>query len=104
MRQPAAPLHQRRTLADGPRPVKPARVPHLDRPEATWDTKFFPAPRALARGRAPKEARLVATIRVGINGFGRIGRNVYRACLDEPALEFVAVNDITDARTLAHLL
>jgi glyceraldehyde 3-phosphate dehydrogenase len=46
----------------------------------------------------------VATIRVGINGFGRIGRNVLRACLDEPGLEFVAVNDITDAKTLAHLL
>src|SRR5439155_1766342 len=35
---------------------------------------------------------------------GRIGRNVLRACLDERALEFVAVNDITDAKTLAHLL
>jgi glyceraldehyde 3-phosphate dehydrogenase len=46
----------------------------------------------------------VATIRVGINGFGRIGRNVYRASLDESGLEFVAVNDITDAATLAHLL
>jgi glyceraldehyde 3-phosphate dehydrogenase len=43
-------------------------------------------------------------IRVGINGFGRIGRNVFRACLDERGLEFVAVNDITDAKTLAHLL
>ena len=43
-------------------------------------------------------------IRVGINGFGRIGRNVLRACLDEAALEFVAVNDITDAKTLAQLL
>ncbi|MFN8544612.1 MAG: type I glyceraldehyde-3-phosphate dehydrogenase [Candidatus Binatia bacterium] len=43
-------------------------------------------------------------IRVGINGFGRIGRNVLRACLDEAGLEFVAVNDITDAKTLAHLL
>ncbi len=43
-------------------------------------------------------------VRVGINGFGRIGRNVYRACLDEAGLEFVAVNDITDAATLAHLL
>src|SRR5213594_3139861 len=58
----------------------------------------------LARGPAPKEARLVATIRVGINGFGRIGRNVYRACIDESGLEFVAANDITDAKTLAHLL
>ena len=46
----------------------------------------------------------MATIRVGINGFGRIGRNVLRACLDESALEFVAVNDITDSTTLAHLL
>jgi glyceraldehyde 3-phosphate dehydrogenase len=44
------------------------------------------------------------SIRIGINGFGRIGRNVLRACLDDPNLEFVAVNDITDAKTLAHLL
>ncbi len=43
-------------------------------------------------------------VRVGINGFGRIGRNVFRACLAEPGLEFVAVNDVTDAETLAHLL
>jgi len=43
-------------------------------------------------------------IRVGINGFGRIGRNVLRANLDQKGLEFVAVNDITDAPTLAHLL
>jgi glyceraldehyde 3-phosphate dehydrogenase len=43
-------------------------------------------------------------IKVGINGFGRIGRNVWRACLDSSDIEFVAVNDITDAKTLAHLL
>jgi glyceraldehyde 3-phosphate dehydrogenase len=43
-------------------------------------------------------------IRVGINGFGRIGRNVLRACLGESKLEFVAVNDITNSATLAHLL
>src|SRR5579885_1648798 len=43
-------------------------------------------------------------IKVGINGFGRIGRNVLRASLDDPGLEFVAVNDLTDPRTLAHLL
>ena len=42
-------------------------------------------------------------IKVGINGFGRIGRLVLRAGLKNPALEFVAVNDLTDARTLAHL-
>ncbi len=43
-------------------------------------------------------------IKVGINGFGRIGRNIYRAALGDPAIEFVAVNDITDPQTLAHLL
>lgn len=43
-------------------------------------------------------------MKVGINGFGRIGRNIYRAAPNDPELEFVAVNDITDARTLAHLL
>jgi glyceraldehyde 3-phosphate dehydrogenase len=44
------------------------------------------------------------TIRVGINGFGRIGRNVLRAGLNHPAIEFVALNDLTDTQTLAHLL
>src|SRR5687768_7491037 len=43
-------------------------------------------------------------IRVGINGFGRIGRNILRAALHDEELEFVAVNDVTDASTLAHLL
>jgi len=42
--------------------------------------------------------------KVGINGFGRIGRNVFRAALNNPAVEIVAVNDLTDAKTLAHLL
>jgi glyceraldehyde 3-phosphate dehydrogenase len=42
--------------------------------------------------------------RVGINGFGRIGRNFFRAACEDPALDIVAVNDITDARTLGHLL
>jgi glyceraldehyde 3-phosphate dehydrogenase len=42
--------------------------------------------------------------RVGINGFGRIGRAVLRASLAEPDLEIVAINDLTDAKTLAHLL
>jgi glyceraldehyde 3-phosphate dehydrogenase (phosphorylating) len=44
------------------------------------------------------------SIKVGINGFGRIGRNIVRASLGHAAIEFVAVNDITDAKTLAHLL
>src|SRR5271155_207126 len=43
-------------------------------------------------------------IKVGINGFGRIGRNVLRTALKDPNLEFVAVNDLTDPKTLAHLL
>jgi glyceraldehyde 3-phosphate dehydrogenase len=44
------------------------------------------------------------TIRVGINGFGRIGRTFVRRALERSDIEVVAVNDITDARTLAHLL
>jgi len=43
-------------------------------------------------------------VKVGINGFGRIGRNVFRAALSNPNVEIVAVNDLTDAHTLAHLL
>ena len=43
-------------------------------------------------------------IKVGINGFGRIGRNVFRASLNNPAIEIVAVNDLTDNHTLSHLL
>ncbi|HMD96614.1 MAG TPA: type I glyceraldehyde-3-phosphate dehydrogenase [Terriglobia bacterium] len=43
-------------------------------------------------------------VKVGINGFGRIGRNVLRAALGDEAIEIVAVNDITDPKTLAHLL
>jgi len=43
-------------------------------------------------------------VKVGINGFGRIGRNVYRAALNNPDIEIVAVNDLTDVQTLAHLL
>src|SRR6476619_3824891 len=43
-------------------------------------------------------------IKVGINGFGRIGRNIMRAALGSKDLDFVAVNDLTNAATLAHLL
>ncbi len=43
-------------------------------------------------------------IKVGINGFGRIGRNILRTALKDPGLEFVAVNDLTSPKTLAHLL
>ena len=43
-------------------------------------------------------------VKVGINGFGRIGRNIYRTALGDPDIDFVAVNDLTDTKTLAHLL
>ena len=44
------------------------------------------------------------SIKVGINGFGRIGRMVFRAALKHPDVEIVAINDLTDAPTMAHLL
>ena len=44
------------------------------------------------------------SVKVGINGFGRIGRNIMRAAMGNPHVNFIAVNDITDAKTLAHLL
>ncbi|MDF2787490.1 MAG: glyceraldehyde-3-phosphate dehydrogenase [Neobacillus sp.] len=44
------------------------------------------------------------TVKVGINGFGRIGRNVFRAALNNADMEIVAINDLTDANMLAHLL
>ncbi len=46
----------------------------------------------------------MATTKIGINGFGRIGRNVFRAALNRPDVEVVATNDLTDTKTLAHLL
>lgn len=44
------------------------------------------------------------TTKVGINGFGRIGRVVFRAALNNPNVDVVAINDLTDAKMLAHLL
>ncbi len=44
------------------------------------------------------------SVKVAINGFGRIGRNFFRACLNNPEIEIVGINDLTDAYTLAHLL
>jgi glyceraldehyde 3-phosphate dehydrogenase len=43
-------------------------------------------------------------VKVGINGFGRIGRNVLRAALGRSDFQVVAINDLTDSKTLAHLL
>ncbi len=44
------------------------------------------------------------SIKIGINGFGRIGRLVFRASLNNPDVEVVAINDLTDTKTIAHLL
>lgn len=44
------------------------------------------------------------TTKIGINGFGRIGRAVFRIAMAHPELEVVAINDLTDSETLAHLL
>ena len=46
----------------------------------------------------------MAVIKVGINGFGRIGRRVFRLLLQHPDIEVVAINDIADTKTLSHLL
>lgn len=55
-------------------------------------------------GTTPKAADPMKKIRVGINGFGRIGRNLFRKLLDHPRIVVVAINDLADANTLAHLL
>lgn len=44
------------------------------------------------------------SVTIGINGFGRIGRNLLRLVLDHPHIEVAAVNDISDAKTMSHLL
>ncbi len=46
----------------------------------------------------------MAKIKLGINGFGRIGRNVFKIALERPEIEIIGVNDLTDTKTLAHLL
>ena len=45
-----------------------------------------------------------ATIKIGINGFGRIGRSLFRLLLEHPQIEVIAINDLADAKTLSHLL
>jgi glyceraldehyde 3-phosphate dehydrogenase len=62
---------------------------------------YFHAPKPLPPF---KEIPKFMAVKVGINGFGRIGRNVFRAALGNPEIEFVAVNDLTSPATLAHLL
>jgi glyceraldehyde 3-phosphate dehydrogenase len=55
-------------------------------------------------GKNTEEGSEQMAVKVGINGFGRIGRNIYRTSIGDADIEFVAVNDLTDTRTLAHLL
>src|SRR6478752_946191 len=63
---------------------------------------YFSAGLAAHHHQIPLGGRM--PIKVGINGFGRIGRNIMRTALDDKDIQFVAVNDVTDAATLAHLL
>src|SRR5215207_6753748 len=75
-------------------------------------TRPPPAPLTnLLSSRQPSSCRyadraevLVMAVKVGINGFGRIGRNIMRAALGDQGIDFVAVNDLTNTATLAHLL
>src|SRR6188508_901636 len=53
---------------------------------------------------APRHLEELMAIKVGINGFGRIGRNIMRAAMGDSGIDIVAVNDLTNADTLAHLL
>src|SRR6516165_7213913 len=70
---------------------------------AHWRYRW-PAWLAQAAGGSTNEEEVHMTVRVGINGFGRIGRTLTRRALEGTDLQVVAVNDITDSRTLAHLL
>jgi glyceraldehyde 3-phosphate dehydrogenase len=65
--------------------------------------KPFDVPQCLLRNLFRRERKKMG-IKVGINGFGRIGRNVLRTALGDADIDFVAVNDLTDTQTLAHLL
>src|ERR1700746_1972537 len=93
----------------GPAPRPPPQLPSLaarGRPPLLAGTFGTIRSGLLARrlGEDGYEEESKMTTRVGINGFGRIGRTFTRLALERADLEVVAVNDITDAGTLAHLL
>jgi glyceraldehyde 3-phosphate dehydrogenase len=67
---------------------------------ALSNVKTSQTPRSITTG----ATEIMAAVKVGINGFGRIGRNVFRSALGNKDIEFVAVNDLTTPATLAHLL
>src|SRR5262245_1660815 len=85
-------------------------LPRSRAPGAIGPAVYVPVGATCRDGRTPRLAgkrpmrRNNMTTRVGINGFGRIGRAFTRLALERADLEVVAVNDITDAGTLAHLL
>ena len=88
-----------------------ARTPAVARHPPGWLAAHAPGPDTPGPAPAPgviitqgAEANTVMGLKVGINGFGRIGRNILRAALGRNELDFVAVNDLTDTKTLAHLL
>jgi glyceraldehyde 3-phosphate dehydrogenase len=68
------------------------------------DVCFRDAPRCSETNITQEDLITEMAIKVGINGFGRIGRNIFRTSLGDSEIDFVAVNDITDTKTLAHLL
>jgi glyceraldehyde 3-phosphate dehydrogenase len=68
------------------------------------DVCFSVAPGCSETNISQEDLYTEMAIKVGINGFGRIGRNIFRTALGDSEIDFVAVNDITDTKTLAHLL
>src|SRR5262245_40109938 len=93
--------HRGRAAASAPPGILRAENPHCA-------SAPMPMPREAGGTRMSEEWQSgggAMTVRVGINGFGRIGRNVLRAARQRGAdLDIVAVNDVADAKTLAHLL
>src|SRR5215471_14672044 len=83
-----------------------AALPFRTIPSLCGGCPEYPHPVILFINPIPSFTHTGATmaVKVGINGFGRIGRNVVRAGLHRNDIEFVAVNDLTDTKTLAHLL
>jgi glyceraldehyde 3-phosphate dehydrogenase len=89
----ACPISRHRTLVHSSFALSPV-----------WRVQTCVFPRDKNVTHLNKETPKVMAVKVGINGFGRIGRNVFRAALGNPEIEFVAVNDLTSPATLAHLL
>jgi len=85
---PGAPFHRFDQLIEGP----------------FWSPSEHGLPKKGVINFAGSIRRKSMAVKVGINGFGRIGRNVFRASIGDPEIDFVAVNDLTDTKTLAHLL